>query len=436
MQPNRFWQRSLTPLMLMVMLLLAACGRSSATPTPTGVVPERTATPQPADAPTTTAAGAELDLTNTTWQWIEFQDTAGMNNISVPNPENYLITFLPDGQLALRADCNRGTGTYTVDNRSLTVIVGALTRAACPIESLDQTFITRLGEVVTFVPDGENLVLNLMADAGNLVFAPGTDEQLAAEPAATAKPAATTTAEPEAPSPVATLAGTTWRWLEFQDSASGAEANNISVPNPANYTISFLPDGQLGIRADCNVGSGTYTLDGSSLTIQLGLTTLVACPDDSLDQEFRTRLEQVATFVQDGDNLVLNLALDSGNMIFAPFNELVGTTWQWLEFQDSASGAEANNISVPNPANYTISFLPDGQLGIRADCNVGSGTYTLDGSSLTIQLGLTTLVACPDDSLDQEFRTRLEQVATFVQDGDNLVLNLALDSGNMVFQPE
>ncbi len=334
MQPNRFWQRSLTPLMLMVMLLLAACGRSSATPTPTGVVPERTATPQPADAPATTTDAAVPDLADTTWQWIEFQDTAGMNNISVPNPENYLITFLPDGQLALRADCNRGTGTYTVDNRSLTVIVGALTRAACPIESLDQTFITRLGEVVTFVPDGENLVLNLMADAGNLVFAPGTDEQLAAEPAATAKPtpaatakptpaatakpAATTTAEPEAPSPVATLAGTTWQWLEFQDSASGAEANNISVPNPANYTISFLPDGQLGIRADCNVGSGTYTLDGSSLTIQLGITTLVACPDDSLDQEFRTRLEQVATFVQDGDNLVLNLALDSGNMIFQP----------------------------------------------------------------------------------------------------------------------
>ena len=346
----------------------------------------------------------------TTWQWLEFQDSASgaeANNIGVDTPQNYTISFLPDGQLGIRADCNVGGGTYTKDGSSLTIQLGVTTLVACPDDSLDQEFRTRLEQVATFVQDGDNLVLNLALDSGNMVFAPLNE-----------------------------LVGTTWQWVEFQDRASGAEANNISVPNPENYTIAFLPDGELALRFDCNRGTGTYTLDGSSLTIQLGITTLAACPDDSLDQEFRTRLEQVATFVQDGDNLVLNLALDSGNMVFAPLNELVGTTWQWVEFQDRASGAEANNISVPNPENYTISFNAEGELTYRADCNVGGGTYTVAGNRLTIQLGISTLVACPEDSLDQEFRTRLEQVATFVTAGDNLVLNLALDSGNMIFQPE
>ncbi|MCB0233261.1 MAG: META domain-containing protein, partial [Anaerolineae bacterium] len=42
---------------------------------------------------------------------------------------------------------------------------------------------------------------------------------------------------------------------------------------------------------------------------------------------------------------------------------------------------------VPDPQNYTIAFADDNTLAIKADCNQVAGSYTLDGASLTIQLG-------------------------------------------------
>jgi hypothetical protein len=36
--------------------------------------------------------GGEIEVVGPTWQWQAFQDTAGIHDISVPNPENYTLT--------------------------------------------------------------------------------------------------------------------------------------------------------------------------------------------------------------------------------------------------------------------------------------------------------------------------------------------------------
>ena len=105
-------------------------------------------------------------------------------------------------------------------------------------------------------------------------------------------------------------------------------------------------------------------------------------------------------------------------------------TWAWERFEDTA---ELNDISVNDPSRYTLLLKSDGQYELKADCNLARGEYTLGGSSLTIKPGLTTLVACAPDSLDNEYLTKLSYVASYVMDGDNLVLNLMADGGNMVF---
>ena len=113
---------------------------------------------------------------------------------------------------------------------------------------------------------------------------------------------------------------------------------------------------------------------------------------------------------------------------------LVGTVWQWQEFQDSAEGDEASDIRVPESAKYTLTLRSDHRADIRADCNRLTWTYTLEGSRLIFNtLGPSTLAHCGDESLDQRYLERLGNTATYVLVDRKLYLNLKVDAGNMVF---
>ena len=114
-------------------------------------------------------------------------------------------------------------------------------------------------------------------------------------------------------------------------------------------------------------------------------------------------------------------------------SEIVGTTWQWEAFQDTA---EVNDLTVSNPENYTLTLNDDGTASIKADCNQVIWSYTLDGSQLTFDTtGPSTLAMCPEDSLDQLFLGYLGNTATYVIEDGKLYLNLFADAGNMVFTP-
>jgi heat shock protein HslJ len=72
------------------------------------------------------------------------------------------------------------------------------------------------------------------------------------------------------------------------------------------------------MKADCNQVTGTYTVDGSSLTLStLGPSTLAACPEGSLDQEYLAALNTVSSFGMQADQLVLVLKENAGKMTFA-----------------------------------------------------------------------------------------------------------------------
>ena len=115
----------------------------------------------------------EAELVGTTWQWQEFQDTAGAGDIKVPDPENYTLTLQEDGTAAIKADCNQVMWSYEVDDSRLTFnTVGPSTLAACGDDSLDQQYLEQLGNTATYVMSDGRLHLNLVADAGNMVFAP------------------------------------------------------------------------------------------------------------------------------------------------------------------------------------------------------------------------------------------------------------------------
>ena len=114
----------------------------------------------------------------------------------------------------------------------------------------------------------------------------------------------------------------------------------------------------------------------------------------------------------------------------AASTDIVGIVWNWQRFSDPAG---QNDIVVIYPPNYRLELRPDGQFNIKADCNLGSGSYTLDGSSLTLGLGPMTLAECGPSSQYDEYISLLGQVATYERKGDTLILNLMADSGSMTF---
>ena len=111
----------------------------------------------------------------------------------------------------------------------------------------------------------------------------------------------------------ATIVGIVWKW---QRTAYNNDTR-AEPPDPSRYTILLVPDGRLSVHLDCNAGGGRYTLDGSSLTLEVTHTTMAACPPGTLDQRFMKDLAAARiAFLRDGD-LYLDLMYDSGTMKFA-----------------------------------------------------------------------------------------------------------------------
>jgi len=122
--------------------------------------------------PTTAGASGvpETDKINgVVWIW---QHTRYNNDTEVipPDPTHYTMVLNTDGTINVRIDCNRGGGTYSIDEGSITIEVTHTTRAMCPPDSLDQTFIKDVNAArVYFFSEGD-LSLDLKYDTGTMKF--------------------------------------------------------------------------------------------------------------------------------------------------------------------------------------------------------------------------------------------------------------------------
>ena len=109
------------------------------------------------------------------WQWASLTDRSSENETTttVPDPASYTITFNPDGTLQGKADCNDFSGTYSQEN-GFSIEVGAITRAFCGDDSLDQQYIQLLGDVSAGGPDGQGgLALETPGGAQRMIFQNG-----------------------------------------------------------------------------------------------------------------------------------------------------------------------------------------------------------------------------------------------------------------------
>jgi heat shock protein HslJ len=139
-------RRTLLSGLALIGVLLSGCGRGQ---------PESTAQPQPpyrdrAEASDSTLPSTVLDVT---WQWVSF--TSPVEQVTVDSPERYTIRFGRDGRAAVRADCNRGSTSYSISaDRRIVLGPIVLTRMMCPAGSQDVRFVNELARGDELLPEG------------------------------------------------------------------------------------------------------------------------------------------------------------------------------------------------------------------------------------------------------------------------------------------
>lgn len=108
-------------------------------------------------------------------------------------------------------------------------------------------------------------------------------------------------APPSAASTLAQLEGT-WTLVSVQRAGEPKQDRPFS----AEYTLTFS-EGRLSTRADCNICSGTFSMDGSTLTAGPNLAcTRAACPTMAFEQIYTSILGGDSTTVVSGSTLGLS----------------------------------------------------------------------------------------------------------------------------------
>jgi heat shock protein HslJ len=218
-----------------------------------------------------------------------------------------------------------------------------------------------------------------------------------------ARPETSTPAQPTVSADEVRLTQSVWLWTRTEY----GDGSVLQSPDPNNYTVAFMQDGRVAIRADCNTGSVPFTVDGAELTIQPGIMTLAACQPGSQGSMFVRDLMQVATFVFDGPQLVLNMRLSSGNMIFVPQSaSALDGSWNVTNYNN---GMEA--VVSPLPGTLVNMMFEGGRVSGSASCNTFTGAYTVSGSSIAIGPLATTLRLCVPDELNQQEQQVLAALA-------------------------
>ncbi len=219
------------------------------------------------------------------------------------------------------------------------------------------------------------------------------------------------------------LADTSWD-LSVYTSSSGDSVDAASS-SPAN--LAFTSDAVSG-STGCNQFTGTYTSDGSALTVTLGPMTQKACTDDEVQAQETAVLAQLAavtSYTIDGTQLTLKDENDATVLVYsAGATTLEGTSW-------TATGVNNGKDAVVSTAEteqLTATFGADGALSGSGGCNEFTAEYTVSGSDgLTIGPIAATRKICSDEIMQAEdsYFAVLGATTTYSISGSTLTLRNA-----------
>ncbi len=222
-------------------------------------------------------------LTAAPWSWQQTQMNDGAL-FRPAKPEQYQLRFLPDGTLAIQADCNRAQAQYRLEESRLHLELGPTTLMACGDDSLGDRFLTQLGGVsLVFVQDGQ-LFIDLKFDSGTMKFTPieaGLGQA---------------------------LIGSRWRATGYNNGRGAL----VSLVEGTEISLHFGAEGQLEGSAGCNHYSAPFEFQGERVSIGPARSTRKFCaePDGLMAQEaaFLEALPRAVTLERSDERLEMRMA--------------------------------------------------------------------------------------------------------------------------------
>ena len=227
--------------------------------------------------------------------------------------------------------------------------------------------------------------------------------------------------------PPADLAGSKWVLSSYV-------ADDEDVGAAAVAALDFGADGTLSGTTGCNSFGGTFSQDGSNLSIELGPMTLVACSDGATTAQERAIVDgmsRVSSFTTSGQLALLD---DDGAalLIYDPNTAgLEGTSWTATGVNNGTGGVESTTLTETISAAFAA-----GALSGFAGCNQYNAKYeTSDSDGLTITNVVTTRMACAEEAmtLESQFTAALEKVTTYSISGATLTLRDADGATQLTF---
>lgn len=280
------------------------------------------------------------------------------------------LTLGTDGRVAGFSGCNNYGGSFKVTRNSLHFSPLIMTMMAC-----SEAGVMQQEGLIGAALKGK--VAYSFREDGRLVLAGADGTEIIAERAG-----------PK-------LAGTSWK----VDAMGGAAV--IAGHEPK---IEFSGDGKISGTTGCNRFFGGYTQSGETITFSgTGMTKMACLAEGVMAQEakFVSILEGTASAVLDAD----------GNLILMNESGVGFTARPKTEIQpgDPAllHGAEwivedINRGGVIDNSRLTLKFGADGKVSGSTNCNTFSGSYTVDGSTLTLGPLAMTRRACTAPALSNQ----------------------------------
>lgn len=215
----------------------------------------------------------------------------------------------------------------------------------------------------------------------------------------------TTTSAPSA----GALAGTSWQL-------------NAPVAD-TSPTLGFADDGTLAGSTGCNRFNGTWTQDGSSLTITVGAMTQMACVSpEATAQEDRIITGLPNVVGADQTDTTLALIDGDGNRVLTydvVSGDLAATSWK-VTGVNTGSAVESSALTEA----LTLDFGADGSVTGNGGCNTFRGTYTQDGTTISFSEFASTAMGCEPEvaELEDKYLAALAASSLVERDGNSLTL--------------
>lgn len=187
-------------------------------------------------------------------------------------------------------------------------------------------------------------------------------------------------------------------------SCEGIETE-LTLTNDSNYVLTTT---YMGKENTPNVTKGKFTWQGNNIKLE-------GIDKDKSPTMYKIEEGKIKQLDMKGKEITGDLSnryalTKNGN------SEVEDKRWKLIELYGKPIKGSAET-------HYVIFHSKDGRLEAKANCNMMNNNYKIRNNyRLTIQSGISTLMACPDN-LEQEFSKALAQADNLSVGGNNLSIN-------------